>query len=95
MRTFDEDSVTAAAPRVHADRGGPERGSPLLGMQTLQRLAGNRAVSGLIALQRDACCAGCAEGGECADEAAPAPAAAPVQRTPVVQRHELEPPELP
>jgi hypothetical protein len=71
MRMFDEYAATTA-PRVRADRGGPERATPLLGLQALalQRLAGNRAVSGMLAAQRDACCAGCAEGGECADNAA-------------------------
>jgi hypothetical protein len=71
MRVFDEYAATTA-PRARADRGGPERATPLLGVQALalQQLAGNRAVSGMLALQRDACCAGCAEGGECADSAA-------------------------
>jgi hypothetical protein len=72
MRMFDEYAATTA-PRVRADRGGgPPRATPLIGVQALalQRLAGNRAVSGMLAVQRDACCAGCAEGGECADKAA-------------------------
>jgi hypothetical protein len=71
MRMFDEYAATTA-PRVRADRGGPERATPLLGVQALalQQLAGNRAVSGMLAVQRDACCAGCAEGGDCADKPA-------------------------
>jgi hypothetical protein len=71
MRMFDEYAATTA-PRARADRGAPERATPLLGVQALalQQLAGNRAVSGMLAIQRDACCSGCAEGGECADKAA-------------------------
>ena len=71
MRMFDEYTATTA-PRARADRGAPERATPLLGVQALalQRLAGNRAVSGMLAVQRDACCSGCADGGECASETA-------------------------
>jgi hypothetical protein len=71
MRMFDEYAVTPGT-RARADGGGPERATPLIGVQALalQRLAGNRAVSGMLAVQRDACCAGCAEGGECADKTA-------------------------
>ena len=71
MRMFEEYAATTV-PRARADRGGAERATPLLGVQALalQRLAGNRAVSGMLAVQRDACCAGCAEGGECASETA-------------------------
>jgi hypothetical protein len=86
MRMFDE-YAASTAPRARVDRGGPERATPLLGVQALalQRLAGNRAVSGMLAVQRDACCAGCAEGGECAGDAAdqgPAVASEDQQATP-------------
>jgi hypothetical protein len=80
MRAHDEYGVTAA-PRPRPDR---PTGSAH-GLHRLQQLAGNRAVSSLLPLQRTACCDGCATGSGCADEAEP------VQRTPVVQRDESPP----
>lgn len=90
MRAFDQNSdhVASWPVRVRDRHGGPEsvlgnrRVAFPLEMHVLQRLAGNRAVSALlardvglggrvppvggVAVQR-ACCDGCATGSDCAD----------------------------